>query len=83
MNGIAEPDVSFLNATNIALAALCVACALAVVGGVVYEHVVRRVLRASLPDCWPPVPDEPAARGPHATPRPGSAHRRVRRSAER
>lgn len=59
MNGITDPDTTLLTATNIALGIACAACALAVLGGVIWENVARRILRASLPDCWPPVPDEP------------------------
>ncbi|MCE9636017.1 MAG: hypothetical protein K8T90_09945 [Planctomycetes bacterium] len=59
MNGITDPDTTLLTATNIALGIVCLTCALAVLGGVLWENVARRVLRATLPDCWPPVPDEP------------------------
>lgn len=61
MNGISDPDTTLLTATNVTLLAVCGALALAVLGGVIWENVARRVLRASLPDFWPPVPDEPGS----------------------
>ena len=64
MNGLADPDTSLLTATNIGLGVLCAGLALAVLGGVIWENVARRFLRASLPDFWPPVPDEPKSSTP-------------------
>jgi hypothetical protein len=64
MNGLADPDTSLLTATNIALGIFCGALALAVLGGVIWENVARRFLRASLPDFWPPVPDEKVSPSP-------------------
>jgi hypothetical protein len=60
--GLADPDSTLLTATNVALGVACGLLALAVLGSVIWENVARRVLRASLPDAWPPVPDEPGPR---------------------
>lgn len=64
MNGLTDPDTTLLTATNVALGVACVLCALAVLGGVIWENAARRILKASLPDCWPPVPDEPDTSSP-------------------
>jgi hypothetical protein len=62
--GLADPDTTLLTATNVILGVLCGLLALAVIGGVVWENAARRFLRASLPDRWPPVPDEPGSPAP-------------------
>ena len=69
MNGLSEQDVSWLTTTNWILGIACALCALAVLGGVVWERVARWMLRTSLPDCWPPEPPPPRTqRGRRAHP---------------
>jgi hypothetical protein len=61
MTGLSEQDVSWLTTTNWILGIACAALVLAVLGGVVWERVARWMLRAQLPDCWPPEPPPPPA----------------------
>jgi hypothetical protein len=43
---------------NVVLGGMVLAAAVAIVAGAIYEVRTRAKLRRSLPDYWPPVPDE-------------------------
>jgi hypothetical protein len=60
MTDVGGPETGPLVAVNVVLGALAAGAVLAVLVAVVQDVLEKRRMRASLPDAWPPVREEPA-----------------------
>jgi len=60
---------------NLLLLGGCLICLLGICGGVAWEIIARRRLRASLPKGWPPTPEKARSTRRETTSSPGAAAR--------